>query len=313
MTQLLSAIATSQDGLVTRFQALTELTVGELRARLSRSWAIILPGVYATFRSSLTHRQRCRAALLYAGDDAQLADVTAAARYGVRYLPPTQDVHVLIPAQQHRLSRGFVVVRRTHWFPEPRELDGLRYCPPARALVEAAARIGHQATAHAFLADAVTRRVVNPADLTEAVERITGRGAGVARRAVLEISSGARSAPEVDFLKLCRTSTIVPPPLVNPLLELPDGRLISPDALFPGTPLVHEVNGRAFHADEDQFESMQERHDVMTAVGLTALHNSPRRIRRDSGLVLSEVERCYVRLEGQGLPPGVRIVRAHAA
>lgn len=313
MTQALSAIAARQDGFVTRSQALAELSVGELRTRLSRRWAITLPGIYATFRAQLSHRQRCRAALLYAGNAAQLADVTAVARYGVRYLPTEHEIHVLIPAEQHRLSRGFVVVRRTHRMPAAQVLDDLRYCPPERALVEAVARLGSPQTAHALLADAVGRGIVSAVDLAAEAEHVTGRGSGVTRRAVAEIASGARSAPEVDFIKLCRSSPELPRPLLNPLLELPDGRRISPDALFPGTPLVHEVNGRAFHGDEDTFESMQERHDAMTAAGLTALHNSPRRIRREANAVLSEVISCYQRLAGQGLPPGVRLVREHAA
>lgn len=272
-----------------------------------------LPGVYATFRGELTERQRCQAALLYAGDNAQLADVTALARYGVRYLPAESDVHLLIPAEQHRASRGFVVVRRTHRLPPPHRIDGLTYTPPERALVEAAARIGQPQTAHAFIADAVNRRIAQVPNLVEEAEHLTGRGAGVARRAVIEIASGARSAPEIDFVRLCRSSRELPEPMLNPVLVLPDGRKVIPDALFPGSPLVHEVNGREFHAGEDLFESMQERHDAMTAAGLTALHNSPRRIRRAGSAVISEVVACYRRLAGQGLPPGVRLLQDDAA
>ena len=272
-----------------------------------------LPGVYATFRTELSHRQRCRAALLYAGDDAQLADVTALARYGVRYLPTESDIHVLIPAEQHRASRGFVVVRRTHRPPEPRRIDGLTYCPPERALVEAAARIGVPRAAHAMLADAVQRRIARVATLAEEAKHVTGRGSGVARRGVEEIASGARSAPEVDFVRLCRSASELPEPILNPVLVLPDGRKVIPDALFPGSSLVHEVNSREFHAGEDLFESTQQRHDVMTAAGLTALHNSPRRIRREGSAVLAEVIACYRRLAGQGLPAGVRLLQDDAA
>ncbi|HVT64030.1 MAG TPA: hypothetical protein VHD81_02635 [Mycobacteriales bacterium] len=309
----LTALAAQQDGIVTRTQALAELSVSELRQRLAKSWSMTLPGVYATFRGELTHRQRSRAALLYAGESAQLADVTALARYGVRYLPPESDLYVLIPAEQHRASRGFVVVRRTHRIPEPRLIEGLSYCPPERALVEAAARIGVPQTAHAMLADAVNRRIAGVAALTEEAEHSTGRGAGVARRAVMEIASGARSAPEVDFVRLCRSSPELPEPLLNQVLVLPDGRRVIPDALFPGAPLIHEVNGREFHEGEDLFESMQERHDAITAAGLTALHNSPRRIRREGRAVLGEVVACYRRLAGQGLPPGVRLIESAAA
>lgn len=313
MTRMLNEVAAAQDGLVTRAQALAELSLGELRHRLGRTWAIVLPGVYATFRGPLTDRQRCRAALLYAGERAQLGDLTALQRYAVRYLPAEPEVHLLIPAAEHRASRGFVVVRRTHRLPDPRVIEGLPYCSAERALVEAAARIGVARTAEALFTDAVGRGIARVDALLVEAGHVTGRGSGVVRRAVLEVANGARSAPEIDFVRLCRRSKELPEPLLNPLLELPDGRRVSPDALFPGSPLVHETNGRAFHADEDSFESLQERHDSMTAAGLTVLHNAPRRIRREDEMVLAEVLTCYRRLAGRGLPPGVRLVRPSAA
>jgi hypothetical protein len=159
-----------------------------------------------------------------------------------------------------------------------------------------------------MVSDAVQRGLARVDRLLEEQPHLNGRGAGIARRAIEEVTSGARSAPEIDFLKLCRSCKELPALLVNPLLELPDGRRIRPDALAPDAPLVHETNGRTFHADEDSFESMQARHDVMTAAGLTALHNSPRRIRREGRTVLCEYLACYRRLAGQPLPPGVRLL-----
>ncbi|HWA66207.1 MAG TPA: hypothetical protein VG899_07545 [Mycobacteriales bacterium] len=313
MTHSLQSFAARQDGIVTRGQALEELTLGQLRHRLARRWTPVLPGVYATFTGRLSLRQRCRAALLYAGSSAQLADVTALAAHGVRFLPTQSAIHLLIPATEHRMSKGSVVVRRTHRLPEPVYLNGLPYCPTERALVEAAARIGSQQTANAIVADAVQRRLAREQALLDELAHLAGRGAGIARRAVIDVVKGARSAPEIDFLELCRRDKGLPEPLINPLLELPDGRRVSPDALFRDAPLVHETNGRAFHSGEYAFESMQARHDAMTSAGLTVLHNSPRRLRREGAAVLNEVLACYRRLEGQPLPPGVRLLRRGAA
>ena len=93
--------------------------------------------------------------------------------------------------------------------------------------------------------------------------------------------------------------------LYNRLLLMPDGRRVSPDALAPDAPLIHETNGRVAHEREDLFEDMQIRHDYFTTWGFTALHNTPRRIYRDGRSVISEFERCYVRLAGTGWPEGV--------
>ena len=98
-----------------------------------------------------------------------------------------------------------------------------------------------------------------------------------------------------------------------PEIELPDGTVFSPDALFEDAALIHEVNGRQFHAadeaGEDVFEAMQRRHDLLVAAGVRALHNSPRRLRRDADSVLREVEEVYLRRAGRGMPPGVKILR----
>jgi very-short-patch-repair endonuclease len=89
---------------------------------------------------------------------------------------------------------------------------------------------------------------------------------------------------------------------------LPCGRLISPDALFLASAVIHETNGRGPHARADLFEDMQERHDVLTAAGFTVLHNPPSRLLRQPREVLSEVERCHLREDGRGLPSGVTFV-----
>lgn len=313
MDQKIEEILARQDRLITRSQALTVLSVGAIRHLLGRRWMIVLPGVYAGFTGDLSERQHKRAALLYAGDNAQLGDVTSLAAYGVRYLPPSNLLHVLIPAVEHRASSSFVVIRRTHRLPQPRTISGFPHCPPERSLVEASARIGDRRTARAMMADAVQRHIAHAARLQAEIPHLSGRGAGVARRAINDIVMGGRSAPELEFLELCAQRGDLPQPLLNPLLELPGGRRVSPDALFRDAGLVHETNGRGPHADEDPFEYMQARHDAMTAAGLVVLHNSPRQLRQEGERVIDEVAACHRQLAGRGLPPGVRLLRESAA
>jgi hypothetical protein len=313
MDHILDGHLGRQDRLITRPQALTVLSVGSLRHLLARRWRIVLPGVYAGFTGDLSDRQRKRAALLYAGELAQLADVTSLIDQQVRYVPAESAIHVLIPSAEHRASHGFVTVRRTHRLPRPRVVAGLPYCPPERALVEASARLGDLRTARAMMSDAAQRRIADLARLERELPHLSGRGSGIARTAVIDVLAGGRSAPELDFLDLCKTYSELPRPLVNPLVRLPDGRLISPDALFVDAGLVHETNGRGPHADEDPFEDMQARHDTMTTAGLVVLHNSPRQIGRDSQRVMAEVIACHRRLAGRGLPAGVTLVRESAA
>lgn len=306
----LDEVLRAQDQVITRKQALAWLSDHMLRHRLQRYWRILLPGVYLAASGSPSERQRRIAALLYAGDESQLSDATALGAYGARYLPRDDTIYVMVPATDTRASRDGVRVRRTHRLPSARLVDGLRCVPPARALAEFAARIGDERAACAVLADAVQRRIARTEDVVEELKHVTGRGAGVARRVGSWIALGARSAAEVDFLALCRASLVLPAPLVNPVLELPTGRVVIPDALFVDAGLVHETNGREHHAAEDRFDDMQARHGAMTASGLTVLHSSPRQLRLQGQRVVHEVEQCYLRDRGRGLPRGVRLVRA---
>ncbi len=204
MTADLKIVMERQDGIVRRAQALEVMSLDRLRHRLARDWQVLLPGVYAGFTGTVSEHQRRRAALLYAGDEAMLADATALAGYGVRYLPAHPETHVLIPAAVKRASRDGVVVRRTHRCQLPRRLDGLPYCPPERALVEFAARLCDRRTARAVIADAVQRKIAVPERLLLELPHVTGRGAGLVRAAVTDIVGlGARSGPEADFLDLC--------------------------------------------------------------------------------------------------------------
>lgn len=302
----------SQDSVITRLQALEHLSDGSLQNRLKRHWRILLPGVYLAATGTPSARQRLRAALLYAGPQSQLADQTALTAYGVRYLPSDSATYLLIPATDRRVSRDGVIIRRTTRLPSPRLVSALPYSPPARALSDFAARIGNERLALAVLADAVQRRIANVEDVVAELSHVTGRGHGVAGRIAQRLSSGARSAPEADFLSLVERSQVLPPPLVNALLELPNGRRISPDALFADAALVHETNGRSAHAATDVFDSMQERHGAMTAAGFTVLHSSPYQLRTEAGRILAQLESCYLRDRGKGLPSGVTVLRASA-
>src|SRR4051794_910227 len=298
-----------QDALVTR-QALTWLRESEMTSRLGRRWQVVLPGLYAAHTGPLSDRQRRRAAVLFAGGTAMLDDTTALAEYRVRYLPEDPVIRVLVDADVQRSSRDFVAIRRTIYLPRPAQSsEGLAMAPTARALTDFALRHDHERDVRAVLASAVQRRQVSVEELLAELDIAPARGRRRLVRVLEELGDGVRSAPEGDIRQLVVTSQILPKPLYNCLLQLPCGRKVSPDMLIEEAGLVHETNGRQPHAEEDDFDSMQERHDAMTACGLTVLHNSPRLIARGAKRVLHELEQCYVRDAGKGMPPGVVILR----
>jgi hypothetical protein len=196
-------------------------------------------------------------------------------------------------------------------------IAGLPVVPLVRALCEFGARHDDERESLAVVAAAVQRRRLPLATFIEEIERGPNRGRPRLVRIAQKLGAGVLSAPESDFRDLVMRSKGLPEPLWNPLIRLPNGREFSPDALFVDAGLVHETNGRRYHSGADPlvspvdtFEDMQRRNDALVAAGFVVLHNSPHRIRTESSAVMAEVEECYVRHSGRGLPPGVVILRS---
>lgn len=314
MDSLIDAVFARQDQLITKRQALRYLTDEELRSRLGKQWRIVLPGIYASSTDRPSGRQRARAALLYGGGTSMLSDTSALAGYRLRFVPHDDRIRILVAHEVQRSSRDFVVVRRTTRLPEPVSVAGLLMAPISRAVSEFVLRHPDQRDGTAVAAAAVQLGRTTTSELVG--EALSGPARGRPRllRVIEMLQAGVRSAPEADFRELVLRHRTLEEPLWNCLLLLPDGRTISPDALWVESGVVHEVNSRLYHspdaAGEDVFEGMQRRSDAMVTAGLTVLHNSPNRIRTDGREVMREVATCVSRNAGRGLPPGVVILRA---
>jgi hypothetical protein len=309
----LPGLILTQDHVLHRDQALAAgLSQRAIGHRLSANqWQRLLPGVYLAAPTEPTRRQLLIAGTLYAGPGSAVDDVDACRYHGVRSIPVDECVvHVVTPWSEPARSKGFVVVRRTtspiHTVAGAR----LRYVDAATAVVVAARGMRRERSVLALISDALQRRLVTHEELIRAHVQGPPRGAGRVSRVLEELWTGADSPTEVDVLALVALSSVLPTPLCNPLLRLPCGRLISPDMLLVGSAIIHETNGAVAHRRADLFADMQERHDVLTATGFTVLHNPPSRIHRQPREVLGELERCHLREDGRGLPPGVVIVRS---
>jgi len=284
------------------------MTEGEIAARLGRFWQVVLPGVYATFTGALSEPQRARAALLHAGTDSMLSDLSALALYRIRYLPVERCVRVLVAATVQRSSRDFVVVRRTKRLPRPYTVAGLAVAPPHRALCEFILRWPDERTSLAVAASVVQLGKASLDQLLDEAKRGPARGRPRLVRVLGALRTGVLSVPEDDFRRLVSGSDVLPAPLFNARLVLGSGKTVMADALFMDSGLIHETNGRDVHAGPIEFDEMQRRHDLLTAAGFTVLHNTPRRLRDHGAQVLAEVEGCHARLSGRGLPAGAKLL-----
>ncbi|ALG06892.1 hypothetical protein AOZ06_08065 [Kibdelosporangium phytohabitans] len=108
-----------------------------VRCRPDGPWQQLLPGVLLLKSGPPTRRQRLKAAVLYAGPEAQITGVESLRAHGLHAFD-TNDLHLLIPSTRRLSSRDYVRVERTSRMPRARNIRGLSFAPPYRAAVDAA-------------------------------------------------------------------------------------------------------------------------------------------------------------------------------
>src|SRR5581483_12326024 len=308
----LNRIRAEQYLVVTRSQVLAcGMTSRALHPRVASSgpWQRLLPGVYLTVTGTVTQEQREMAALLYAGPESLLTGVAAARRHRLR--PPGQDgVDLLIPWTQQRQSTAYVRVHRTRRLPPRWFVTGkIRFAEPARAVADAVRAMTRFDDVRAVVCEAVQRKACTVAELAAELKAGPSAGSALLRAALAEVADGVRSVAEADFRVLILRSDL-PRPVFNARLIDVDGTLIAvTDAWRQEAGVAAEIDSRAYHlaaADQDRTTN---RHDLLTAHGILALHFPPTRVKGDPAGVLREIRQAIGKglerppLPIKGLPP----------
>lgn len=312
VTPAFRALVAAQDGLVTTAQLLAHgLSADAVQGRVSRGlWQRILPGVVLTVSGSPTRRQRVVAAFLWAGPAASIDGVDACDWYGVRprnFQP--ERVHVVVPHHSSARTQSFVTVRRAKAEIRVGGRTLVPYVDPPTAFIVAARGARSERDAIATLSRGLQVGIVSVADLGRARAELGDKWCRRVDGALVAVGVGLRSPAEFDARDVIVSSDVLPEPLWNQWLDLGDGGpLVCADALWKDAGMLHETNGRSYHAWGVAFDDMQVRHDRLTAAGLIAMHNSPTRLRTAPAEALAELERCYRRYAGRGMPPGVVLV-----
>ncbi|MDP9239450.1 MAG: hypothetical protein M3O55_02265 [Actinomycetota bacterium] len=283
-----------QSGLLSRRQAMDSgLTRGAIEHRLRQGgpWQVVLPSVYATFTGRLTTHQRMISALLYGGDSSVLGGATACALYALRQLPHTRHIHLLLPHALHPSSRDFVRVRRTITMPPPVFLDELRAAPIERAVVDACRGLPDLNAVRALVAESVQRRLTRVPALQAELSLGGSAGSALTRRALCEVSDGARSVAEAIGRNLILRSDL-PAPLWNQDLFTAHGEwLCCADAWWPEAGVVLEIDSREWHLLPEHWAATMRRHALMTSHGLLVVHARPRQFDTEPDAVLATLER----------------------
>lgn len=195
-------LARAQHGVLTRAQALSELTREQVRWRLtSGRWKRIAPGIYQIHTGATDWLTRAAAALLHAGEGAALTLRSAAHVHGFVSRPP-QVITIAIPgARRVRRIPGVRITRRSRLPTVQRR--GLAVTTVAATVLDLAAEPGITATeAIAWAADACRDTSCTAAELAD---ELRARRAHPHRRhlrmALGVIDAGAQSVLEVGFVR----------------------------------------------------------------------------------------------------------------
>ncbi|HEX6341735.1 hypothetical protein [Umezawaea sp.] len=134
-----------------------------LRCSHGGPWQNLLPGILLLSGSPPTRAQRVQAALRYAGPNTLLTGLDALHLHGIRTVPATGPVHVLIPHRRQVEAPPQLRVTRTRDMPNPVLRNDFLTVPPARAALDAALHLAPPAQ-RAVLAETI-RAGTDPTEL----------------------------------------------------------------------------------------------------------------------------------------------------
>lgn len=287
----LKRLLREQESVISRDEAFRcGMTPSQLRhrLRLGGPWQRLLPGVYLTVTGTPTREQTEVAALRYAGPGSAITGTAALRRHGIR-VPESRFVTVLIPGERVRRSRGFVRVWPTTRMPEFVFTDGaIRFAEAARAVADAARELDSFRGVRAVAADAVQRRRCRIDQLADELRHAPVRQSAWLRRTLAEVADGIRSAAEGDLRDLIRAHGL-PPPLFNARLYVGPQFLAVPDAWWPESGVVAEVDSREWHLSPEDHQRTLRRGTRMNALGINVMRFTPQRIRTEAAEVAAEI------------------------
>jgi hypothetical protein len=256
-------------------------------------WRRLLPGIILLANTSPTEKQRIEAALLRGGRPTAITGLWAARLYGLRRLPQSDLIHILVPDKREITSTGFVLVERTTRFPDNVIRGGVPLAPVDRAVLDGARRLAKVDEVRALLAEAVQRGYCDPATLSSELETGSQRGSALPRRILKEISGGTRSAAEGAAWQLWQRAEL-PQSLWNVEILTRDGQKIArPDAWCDEVALAWEIDSKEFHFTPEGYAATLERNNRYAAAGVVLVQTLPSLLRDDPARVVAQLKAAY--------------------
>jgi very-short-patch-repair endonuclease len=244
--------------------------------------------------------------LLSMREGAALSHHSAAALWAIG--PADRDIHILVQGGLAGRRNG-VKLHRTRLLDarDIRVRHGLPVTSPARTLLDSASRTSMRALEHMFT-EAVTLKIVSPADLEDVIARGRGRSGCAALHALLDEESDpafTRSDGEKRMCALVRKAGL-PEPLVNAPLHG-----FEVDFYWPAHSVVVEVDSYGFHTSRWAYERDRDKDAVLRSHGMPPLRFSRRQVRDEPLLVITQVAQAIAAGGAWGgAPPPSTPIRA---
>lgn len=291
----LAMTARRQDGCFTREQALANghSAYGIRRAISTGRWTELLPDVLASSAAPASVATRERAALLWLGPQAALAEFSAARfhRLGVQEQREAA-VWVAIPHGGRRLrslviAGGFRLHVHHTRHPEFQQVtDGRRVTGVARTLVDLGRFLDERDLAAAFLA-AAQRGACSVEDVMVRAARVRGRaGSALAAAVAREFDPAFESILGAELHEAFRAGGISVASGVR--LLLPSGETIKPDGYDEELRMLVKADGWAFHGSAQQIAADKARDRRALAAGLITVRYDTRMVRRETAAMLQD-------------------------
>ena len=286
----INAVGSRQRGRISRRQLLAAaLTPGEMSTMVAHGYLRRRAhGVYAIGHEAPMPLTDETEALLAVGSGAAINLLHAAALWGM--CPPAGGPVHIIAAHAVRVST--VVAHRSRLL-TPRDVvvrDGLLVTSPAWTLLDLAGMdtFGNRRLEWAF-DHALVNRLMRRADLTELLERVSGRRKGVDRLRALMATDGnaalTRSEAEELLLAIVRGAGL-PAPLVN--VRRGGWEL---DFLWAEAGVVVEIDGYRFHSTPASFQRDRVKDAALRSLGLVVVRFSWRQVCDEPLLVAAQLGR----------------------
>jgi very-short-patch-repair endonuclease len=273
--QRVAEIATGQDALITRDQALgAGLTRGAIEERLvSGRWRRVHASVYLINGAPPTWRQKVRAACLAAGPDAATSHVTAAVLLGILTIRDAV-IELTAPFRKHPRNDGYIVHRSRLGTGPVVLIDGIPATNAARTLLDLATRLTRNRLEEAF--DASIRLKLTTGDevqsLIDSVKGSGRRGVRVLQKVLDERTPGGAAANvfETRMRQVMRDGGL-PTPTRQYEIRV-GGHIIGiADLCYPAERVVIEFDGYADRANKRSFVKDRRRQNALVQAGWIVL------------------------------------------